>query len=48
MDFLARRFCKLPSELRKLTLEDYEFNLFIARAGLDAEKRQREKANKRG
>lgn len=27
---MAKRYSKLPSEIRKLSLLDYEFNMFIA------------------
>lgn len=40
---MARRYCKLPSELRRLSLSDFEFNAFIASVGSSHEHEQAKK-----
>jgi hypothetical protein len=43
-DFVARRYCVLPSELAKLPPDELQFNMLVAEVGLVEENKQREKA----
>jgi hypothetical protein len=44
IDVLSQRYGCLPSELTKLSLDDYQFTLLVAEKALDEESKQAKKA----
>lgn len=48
IDFISKRYSRLPSEILKLDLSEYEFNLLVCSIGMEAESKIQEKAMKRG
>lgn len=46
IEFLAKRYSVLPSEILKLSIEDLQFNLFAANIGLGEEIALAKKQNK--
>lgn len=47
LDTIGKRYGKLPSELLKLDLNDYTFNLVIANAAIKEENRLQKEAQRR-
>ena len=47
LDFLARRYGKLPSELASLPITDFQFNLLVAERGIVHETRMHKQAEAR-
>jgi hypothetical protein len=43
---MARRYGSLPSEIRDLEIDDFEFNLLVASTGTQDEVKQNEKLTK--
>jgi hypothetical protein len=47
VDIIAKRYGKLPSEIKNLDIKDFEFNLFVASQGLQEEAKQSKEAQRR-
>jgi hypothetical protein len=48
MDFLARRYSKLPSEIKSLSMTDYQFNQLVAFTAAEIEEKEIKKAQSKG
>jgi hypothetical protein len=46
IDFLAKRYGILPSEILKISIDDYQFNILAASTGVLDESRQAEKSRR--
>lgn len=44
---LARRYNQLPSELKDISIQDYQFNILVASLGLQSEENERKKAEQK-
>lgn len=45
IDVISKRYGKLPSELLKSSLEDYQFDLLIAQIAIDEEVKEMKKSH---